>query len=117
MPADFLSFYAAYPKHVDKAEAAAVWARLTNADALPPLADLLAAVERHKRGRQWRDGFVMSPRRWLLGRHWEDEEDDARPTLSRPNGASSSAVEEHRRTTQRLRELANGAPPRLNHDA
>ena len=73
----FDAFYQAYPRKVAKEAARKAFAKLNPGQEL--LADMLAALERQKRSRQWAEGggkFVPHPATWLNGRRWEDAPDD-----------------------------------------
>jgi hypothetical protein len=73
----FATFYAAYPKKRNRADAEKAFAKLNPDESL--LQTMLEAVEVAKRSRDdWRkDGgqFIPYPASWLNGRMWEDEPD------------------------------------------
>ena len=92
--ADFLAFYAAYPKHENKKAAYAQWKKLRPS---PELIDtIMASVERQKQGRKWMEGFASAPDVFLRGEKWEDEPE---PVRMIPNGRPSQA--DHNRPGQR----------------
>lgn len=66
---DFLTFFAAYPKNVGKLTAFKAWQK---AD-LPPLDNLLAAIERQKHSDRWHRGFIKDASTWLNQECWNDE--------------------------------------------
>jgi hypothetical protein len=69
---DFAAFWTAYPRKTAKPAALKAW-RAT-AKGRPPLAELIAALEKHKASRQWQDPqFVAHPATWLRGQRWLDE--------------------------------------------
>lgn len=73
-PPGFDEFWAAYPRHVAKQDAAKAFAKLRADDAL--LRRILAALEVAKQSRDWlKDGgqFVPHAATWLNGRRWDDE--------------------------------------------
>ncbi|KVG33843.1 replication protein [Burkholderia diffusa] len=78
----FSTFYAAYPKKRNRADAERAFAKLNPDDSL--LAVLLKAVEVAKRSRDdWRrenGKFIPYPGTWLNGRMWEDEPDQVEYT-------------------------------------
>jgi hypothetical protein len=71
---DFLAFYEAYPKHVNKAAAWKAWLKLS--DDAPTINQLIAKIEQQKKSADWlKDNgqFIPHPATWLNGRRWEDE--------------------------------------------
>ncbi|WP_157636142.1 replication protein [Burkholderia ubonensis] len=80
----FATFYAAYPKKRNRADAEKAFAKLNPDDSL--LAVLLKAVEVAKRSRDdWRrenGKFIPYPGTWLNGRMWEDEPDQVEYTAA-----------------------------------
>jgi hypothetical protein len=68
---DFTAFWSAYPRKVAKPAALKAW---RSAKHRPPLADLLAALDRHKGSEQWQsDRFIPYPATWINQQRWEDE--------------------------------------------
>jgi len=68
---DFAPFWTAYPRKTAKPAALKAWRAAKDR---PPLAELLAALERHKASRQWADPqFVPHPATWINGQRWADE--------------------------------------------
>lgn len=70
----FTRFWFAYPRKTDKQRAARAFRRLKVTGAM--LGRMLAAMERQKRSRQWREAngqYIPHPSTWLNGRRWEDE--------------------------------------------
>jgi len=68
---DFTAFWSAYPRKVAKPAALKAW---RSAKHRPPLADLLAALDRHKRSEQWQTArFIPHPATWLNGQRWDDQ--------------------------------------------
>lgn len=79
--ADCEEFLARYPKRTAQAAARAAWARLERElpGGLPPLAELLAAVDTQARSAAWtREAgrYIPTPANWLLGLRWQDAQDD-----------------------------------------
>ena len=75
----FDSFWAAYPKKVGKGAARKAWRKLK------PSGDILRAVERQKRSKQWlRESgrYIPNPATWLNQERWDDEPDPDVPYLS-----------------------------------
>ncbi len=69
--ADFAAFWSAYPQKVAKPEALKAW---RSAKHRPPLAELLAALEKHKASEQWQAArFIPHPAKWINQQRWEDE--------------------------------------------
>jgi hypothetical protein len=83
--ADFERAFQAYPKHEGMKEAHDVWVKRK-----PDVEIVLAAIERQKQGRKWRDGYVMGFARWLRGEHWNDEIETKAPDT---NGYRTQAGE------------------------
>lgn len=68
---DFTAFWSAYPRKVAKPAALKAW---RSAKSRPPLADLLAALDRHKGSEQWQAArFVPHPATWINGQRWDDQ--------------------------------------------
>lgn len=78
----FDAFWAAYPVHKAKARAYQVYAEISPDTRL--LEVILLAIQRQKKWRHWRSGYIPTPANWLRERRWEDEEEpellEARPT-------------------------------------
>lgn len=75
----FEAFWRVYPKKVGKGAARASWAKLK------PSGDIVQAVERQKRSKQWlREGgrYIPNPTTWLNQQRWEDSPDPEVPQLS-----------------------------------
>jgi hypothetical protein len=78
---DFAAFWTAYPRKTAKPSALKAWRAAKDR---PPLAELLAALDRHKASRQWQDGqFIPHPATWINGQRWADEN---KPTADRITG-------------------------------
>lgn len=78
---DFGAFWQAWPNKVGVEKARRVWGGLVKAGSLPPLAELVAAVDRYRTGkpadRQW-----LNPATWLADGRWMDgrgDEGEAQP--------------------------------------
>ena len=68
----FAEFWSAYPKKIEKADAAKVWRKLNTADRAAAIAD----VKRRSAG-EWvaKDTtYIVGAPRYLRGRRWEDEQ-------------------------------------------
>ncbi len=77
-PADFTAFWEAYPNKVGKDETLAAWRRGTSKakKPIPPLDEILAALERAKGSRAWtKDGgeYIPNPATWLNNGRWDDQ--------------------------------------------
>jgi hypothetical protein len=68
---EFLEFYEDFPNKTDKKDAFDLWQKIKPDSELRKV--IQGAVTRQKQSRKWLDGYVMSPARWLRGRHWEDD--------------------------------------------
>lgn len=72
--ADFLEFWAAYPRREARADAWRAWQQI--ARRRPPVADLVTAVRAHISAHEWcaeRRRFIPLPATWLRGERWADE--------------------------------------------
>lgn len=70
---DFVVFWKAYPRKVGKKKALKAWC---SASDLPPLSDVLAALEKQKQSHDWtKDGgdFIPHPTTWINGARWDDQ--------------------------------------------
>jgi len=68
---DFTAFWSAYPRKVAKPATLKAW---QSAKYRPALADLLAALDRHKGSEQWQAArFIPHPATWLNGQRWDDQ--------------------------------------------
>ncbi len=75
--AEFREFYEAYPRQGNKPAALDEWNRAADAGELPPLADLLAALDAWKRSERWREGtrYIPHAGNWIKQRSWNDPPD------------------------------------------
>lgn len=72
---DFEAFWRIYPRGEGKAEAFEQWRKIAD---LPPVHELLAIIEQHKKTQAWieQNGkFIPHCQRWLSKRRWEDKVD------------------------------------------
>jgi len=74
-------FWPAYPRKVAKAAALAAYQKRRNGDTMPPVADLVAAINRQRQGNQWRHGIIPNASTWINGARWEDETPGAVKTM------------------------------------
>ena len=86
-PADdgFAAFWEQYPKKVAKPEALKAWKKIKPSSQV--LADLMAALEKHKASVDWiKDGgqFIPYPASWLNRGRWEDETPPAADKTAAP---------------------------------
>lgn len=75
----FLSFWDAYPRHLNRADAEKEWVSIDPDDAL--VARIVEAVEAQKRSADWtkeNGKYIPHAFRWLKKRRWEDEIPPAR---------------------------------------
>lgn len=78
IPAGFEQFWADYRcvRRTKKPQALAEWKRQgCERDVIA----VLAGLARYRQSRQWRDGFMPEPARWIKGRCWEDPELEQAP--------------------------------------
>lgn len=70
----FTSFWKQYPKKVGKTTAQNAWRKLLPSKVLQT--QILEALEKHKRSRQWTDEsgrYIPNPATWINQKRWEDE--------------------------------------------
>ena len=75
MSPDFVRFWDAYPRKVDKPRAVRAWEKLGLENC--SVESVMAGLQAAKFCEQWvRDGgrFIPHPATWLNGRRWEDEQ-------------------------------------------
>ncbi len=92
----FAEFWAAYPRKIGRKAALKAW---QHADDRPPLADILAAIERAKASAAWRKDngqFIPHPSTWLNQGRWADE---AGPTTPGHDGDPGSGAYDYRAPT------------------
>lgn len=83
---DFATFWKAYPKKAGKGAGEAAYAKALKQAAGPdPPATILAGVERAKASRDWLNGYIPHPAKWLKERRWEDEPAEIIPITGRPH--------------------------------
>ncbi len=68
----FRQFYSAYPNKSEKHNAHTKWHQLERSRLLPPLESLLRAVKAQQQSKQWMQGFIPNPAKWLHGHKWAD---------------------------------------------
>jgi len=76
VPVEFENFWSLYPKKIGKQAAVKKWKTLKRSGQLPPLQQILEAVENQKTWEQWqKDGgqFIPHPETWLNQGRWEDK--------------------------------------------
>jgi hypothetical protein len=83
-PDAFSAFWSAYPKKTGKAAALKTWKRLRPSESLGVA--IVAAVATAGQSRQWREGYIPNPSRWLSEGRWDDEVE-----VTRPVGISGAA--------------------------
>lgn len=74
---DFEKFWSAYPRKVGKPKATSTWQNLRKRGRLPPIEDILAAVEVQKQWEQWQEEngrFIPHPQTWLNREGWNDQQ-------------------------------------------
>ena len=97
---DFNRFWQAYPNKVDKKKAESIWKRLK-----PDIEVVLKAIEVQKIGRQWREGYIPNPSKWLDGHRWKDESLETHVGTGKPwfvDGAAAITAEAERRGISKL---------------
>jgi hypothetical protein len=86
----FSRFYDAYPRKKAPAKALKAFKAINPDDAL--LEDILAALNRQKRSRQWQDPeFIPFPATWLTQRRWQDEPEPSSEGPPRTSAATPPA--------------------------
>jgi hypothetical protein len=89
-PAEFESFWQAYPKHIAKAEAFKAWKKAGIKNGLYEA--VMVALEAQKKSQAWaEDGgkFIPYAQKWLNQRRWEDEVFRGKPAPSQAGGSDS----------------------------
>jgi len=84
---DFETFWNAYPEHrrTKKVTTQREW--VASSFRLPPLQDILSALENHKRSEKWQaEGgkYIPSPLNWLLEQEWHSKYPEAKKTTATP---------------------------------
>jgi hypothetical protein len=77
----FSAFWSAYPKKTGKAAAVKVWKRLRPSESLGEA--IVAAVATARQSRQWLEGYIPNPSRWLNEERWSDEVEVWKPPKQR----------------------------------
>lgn len=76
----FNTFYAAYPRHIARADAQRAWRQIRpNAQLRGEIQDGLRRATEHWQANGTDKQFIPYPASWLRGRRWEDEHDDDDP--------------------------------------
>jgi hypothetical protein len=71
--AEFETFYSAYPRKIGRTAAEKAWEKAAK-NGLPPIEDILKAIETQRKSKQWGDEqFIPHPATWLNQGRWEDE--------------------------------------------
>jgi hypothetical protein len=91
----FDAWYAAYPKHVDRGDAEAVWATVMAAGVDPVM--LTEAATSYRTDQRVLSGYVKSPARWLRGKCWMDEPEPPRPQPANGTRPTNFTDEEYNR--------------------
>ena len=81
MERDFEKFWAAYPLHKSRAKAHDEYFRIAPDEKL--LETIILAIQRQKKWRHWREGYIPAPARGLREERWTDEEE---PELTQESG-------------------------------
>lgn len=106
----FDQFWAEFPKKVKKPYAKRCFlAAIAKTD----IATMLAAIGKHKRSRQWLEGFIPNPATWLNNEEWNDELEEPKPFVAigrtgiafRGPVANEAAVAEGLETRRRRAEM------------
>uniref|UniRef100_A0A6M3L0L2 Putative DNA replication initiation protein n=1 Tax=viral metagenome TaxID=1070528 RepID=A0A6M3L0L2_9ZZZZ len=76
IPQDFLTYWAAYPKKIGKQAAIKAWVIAAKKGILPPIDQILKAIETQKQDDQWcKDGgqYIPHPATWINQGRWDDQ--------------------------------------------
>jgi hypothetical protein len=73
--AEFEVFWLAYPRKIGRQAAESAWKKLNPSPAL--VGSILNAIETQSRSKDWKEGFILAPVRWLTEHRWEDEMEPA----------------------------------------
>lgn len=84
---DFLNFYEAYPRKINKEGALIEWEKLSKNGGLPSIDTLLGALEQQKAWGTFdtEPRFIVYPERWLKNKRWEDKQPQAVQTKKCPH--------------------------------
>ena len=77
-PEDFLTFWKAYPRKIDKGEAFKAWQKIQRPR--PDIQAITASIAALKASRQWQEKngrFIPHPSTWLNRRGWESQVSDS----------------------------------------
>lgn len=90
---DFETFWRAYPldRKRGKGKARASFRKARKKRSWPGLDGILSALDKAKRSRAWRDGYVPLPTTWLNQERWDDEWPEDDPSAPRSRSASLAA--------------------------
>ncbi|MBI3937166.1 MAG: hypothetical protein HY323_09330 [Betaproteobacteria bacterium] len=83
----FEKFWMAYPSKTGRGIAEEAWGKLIagkgrhQGKPRPSMDEILAAIEKQRAGRKWREGIIPNPATWVNQRRWHDEV-DASPVLT-----------------------------------
>lgn len=75
-PKDFLTYWTAYPKKIGKQAALRAWLIAAKKGILPPIDQILKALETQKNDDQWcKDGgqYIPHPTTWINQGRWDDQ--------------------------------------------
>lgn len=75
-------FWNAYPVKVNKKRCMELWKKINPDDAL--LQKMLESIERWKKTRRWKEGYVKDPDTWLRNENWNDVPDEPNPKSKNP---------------------------------
>jgi hypothetical protein len=92
----FDRWWAVYPKKVAKPKAEAAWRKVMHGKGSPSVEELVAAVNAHRKTREWLEGYVPNPATWLNGCRWTDEisaESNQSPPSGETGGLARTAAE------------------------
>jgi hypothetical protein len=76
-PSTFHVFWIKYPRKIGRQAAERAWNRLNPSPAL--VTQILEAIEAQSRSKQWKEGVILGPAKWLTESRWEDEPEAASP--------------------------------------
>ncbi len=112
---DFERFFKAYPKRRSKGEAERIWRRLEKAGELPPLTELLEAVEAASRNSGWlkeNGRYIPRPGKWLEDKCWLDVADElaTRRRAKEQAEQEAKALEAWRKSDRKVPEWVRQRP-------
>lgn len=101
-PADFERFWRVYPVKKEKAKALKAFKESRRRGVLPSVDELVQTLEVQKQWKQWREGYVVYPERWIKNERWDDEDPDQQTVSLFPSQPKHELTPEEREELRRM---------------